>query len=68
MNLNFWRTFSEKNIEYSTVLFGGNNPIFIPGVTEIHDYEAQYIENRQSISRSQKLEKQLKDVIDVNFV
>ena len=45
MNQNFWRTFLEKNIEYSTVPFGGNNPIFIPGYTDVHEYEGHYLDN-----------------------
>ena len=68
MNQTFWCTFLEKNIEYSTVPFGGNNPIFIPGVTDIHEYEGHYMDNQHSVGRSQNLAKELKKVIDVNFV
>lgn len=68
MNKKFWTTFLEKNIQYSTVPFGGNNPVFIPKIMDEKDYEDNYIHNQQNFAKSKQQTKDLKSVLDVNFV
>ena len=44
-NEEFWQEFLEKNLTFQTEPFRGNNPIFIPRVTEDKDYEDKYVHN-----------------------
>ena len=41
----FWQEFLEKNLKYQTVPAGGNNPVFIPFVTNEQTYEDKYVHN-----------------------
>jgi hypothetical protein len=45
----FWEEFLKKNLENRTEIFGGNNPLFIPYVTNENDYEDRYIHNQQQL-------------------
>ena len=38
--------FLEKNLAYQTEPFRGNNPVFVPIVTNKADYEDQYWQNQ----------------------
>jgi hypothetical protein len=44
-NSDFWQIFLEKNLQYQTAPFGGNNPVFVPNVTDARQYEEKYVEN-----------------------
>jgi len=37
--------FLKKNNKYRTIVFGGNNPIFIPGHTDEKLYDEMYVNN-----------------------
>jgi hypothetical protein len=39
----FWREFLMKNNKYSTEVFGGNNPLFIPFSTDEMEYDEIYV-------------------------
>lgn len=41
----FWSEFLEKNLKYQTEPFSGNNPIFVPFITDEKDYEDKYVHN-----------------------
>ena len=41
-NEEFWQEFLEKNLAFATEPFRGNNPIFIPRVTDAKSYEDKY--------------------------
>jgi len=41
----FWTNFLKKNNKYRTIVFGGNNPIFIPGHTDEKLYDEMYVNN-----------------------
>ena len=45
-NQRFWTEFLQKNLEYQTIPFGGNNPVYVPGLTDEKDYEDTYIHNQ----------------------
>lgn len=47
VNKEFWLEFLKTNLQYQTIPFGGNNPVFVPGVTDEKDYEDTYIHNQQ---------------------
>lgn len=54
------------NNKYQTIVFGGNNPIFIPGMTNELKYDEIYInENYQSLDVEKKL---TEFAPDVNFM
>ncbi len=66
----FWSEFLKQNYKKQTEIFGGNNPIFIPFVTDETHYDDQYIVNN-FIERGPEIA--LKDLnqkvsLDVNFV
>ena len=39
----FWEEFLKKNNKYTTEVFGGNNPIFLPFATDEIEYDEIYI-------------------------
>lgn len=39
----FWKEFLMKNNKYQTEIFGGNNPLFIPSVTDEMVYDEIYV-------------------------
>jgi hypothetical protein len=41
----FWNEFLKKNNKYQTVVFGGNNPVFIPFTTNEKEYDEIYVNN-----------------------
>ena len=41
----FWKEFLMKNNKYQTVVFGGNNPIFVPFTTDEKEYDEIYVNN-----------------------
>jgi hypothetical protein len=41
----FWQVFLNKNFQYRTEIFGGNNPLFVPFNTDEKEYEDKYIHN-----------------------
>ena len=43
--IEFWIEFLKKNNKYHTVVFGGNNPIFIPFGTNEKQYVDSYYGN-----------------------
>ena len=46
-NQEFWKEFLENNLRFQTEPFRGNNPVFIPRVTDPKEYEDRYIHNQQ---------------------
>ena len=45
----FWHKFLKKNHEKGTEIFGGRNPIFIPGAQKESDYDQKYIHNQDNL-------------------
>jgi hypothetical protein len=41
----FWEEFLMKNNKYQTLVFGGNNPLFVPFFTNEKDYDEIYVNN-----------------------
>ena len=72
----FWSEFLKMNNKYQTIVFGGNNPLFIPGVTDEMKYDEVYVnENFQSLdepagggSLGGKAKKLAELAPDVNFI
>jgi len=65
----FWEKFLKKNLEYETEIFGGNNPIFVPELTNEKDYQDRYkVNQRQLLQTAASLVVVNKPGLDVNFV
>ena len=62
----FWREFLIKNNKYSTIAFGGNNPLFIPFTTIEKVYDEIHINNNKP--QNENSIKKVKISQDVNFV
>ena len=46
----------KKNNKYRTIVFGGNNPIFIPGHTDEKLYDEMYVNNNlDSLDREKQI-------------
>lgn len=41
----YWKEFLLMNKKFDTLVFGGNNPLFIPHKTNEGDYEDNYVNN-----------------------
>lgn len=48
-NQEFWKEFLENNLRFQTEPFRGNNPVFIPRVTDPKEYEDRYMHNQQQV-------------------
>lgn len=66
----FWSEFLNKNYQYRTEIFNGNNPIFIPFHHDEKVYEDQNIHNAQSVLKSKISDKASaqKTLLDVNYL
>lgn len=53
-NHEFWTEFLEKNLKYQTEPFGGNNPVFIPFVTNESTYQDRYEVNEMQHHKDEK--------------
>lgn len=65
----FWEMFLKKNLEYETEIFGGNNPIFVPELTNEKDYQDRYkVNQRQLLQTAPSPVLGKKASLDVDFV
>lgn len=70
----FWEEFLKKNLAFRTEIFGGNNPLFVPYLTDEKDYEDRYIHNVELIlnplSKEEILgtDKKRQPLLDVDYV
>ena len=78
-NEEFWKLFLENNLKFQTEPFRGNNPIFIPMMTDPKEYEDRYIHNQQQVLLKQSRQRDAESDVqeknkfkktknDVNFV
>ena len=57
----FWEEFLKRNNQYQTIVFGGNNPLFLPGTTNEKEYYDQ-IRDKKNFKIQNKNQKMNTDV------